>query len=501
MESDEGLQKHLSNLLQFGFSIITGVFHVVEHDGEGGETLLVDGFYAAEQLRQKDSKAYEFLTKKVVAHEYNPCDRSPLFTLSAEDTRLFYNYYGKLTQEVQNKDNEFWVKLKPDMVLFVDNWRVMHGRSAFTGRRYVSGCYLNRDDWISRARDFGLLFIDSIQIKTPIQNEKSRWHFRQTSVTMQDFLENILHKIPYPVYNLSTKIEIIKKIFRYDKKIYSTIKLEGSRAQDIEKQENGIILNYGKYNLNLLYIWLRDHCRCDVCYNKKTNQKNVDNYTLSSDIKPEHIDYNGQDGHFTCYSLDWLLENTFHPFHQDRVTKKLWNSHTLKDEALPTVEYKHYMESDEGLQKHLSNLLQFGFSIITGVFHVVEHDGEGGETLLVDGFYAAEQLRQKDAKAYEFLAKKVVAHEYNPCDRSPLFTLSAEDTRLFYNYYGKLTQEVQNKDNEFWVKLKPDMVLFVDNWRVMHGRSAFTGRRYVSGCYLNRDDWISRARDFGLLSL
>ncbi|KAJ8310775.1 hypothetical protein KUTeg_012640 [Tegillarca granosa] len=279
-----------------------------------------------------------------------------------------------------------------------------------------------------------------------------------------------------------------------------TVVIEGSRAQDIEKQEDGIILNYGKYNLNLLYIWLRDHCRCDVCYNKKTNQKNVDNYTLSSDIKPEHIDYNGQDGHFTCYSLDWLLENMFHPFHQDRVTKTLWNSHTLKDEALPTVEYKHYMESDEGLQKHLSNLLQFGFSIITGVFHVVEHDGEGGETLLVDGFYAAEQLRQKDAKAYEFLAKKVVAHEYNPCDRSPLFTLSAEDTRLFYNYYGKLTQEVQNKDNEFWVKLKPDMVLFVDNWRVMHGRSAFTGRRYVSGCYLNRDDWISRARDFGLLA-
>lgn len=96
---------------------------------------------------------------------------------------------------------------------------------------------------------------------------------------------------------------------------------------------------------------------------------------------------------------------------------------------------------------------------------------------------------------------KLMHIRYNPCDRSPLFTLSAEDTRLFYNYYGKLTQEVQNKDNEFWVKLKPDMVLFVDNWRVMHGRSAFTGRRYVSGCYLNRDDWISRARDFGLLSL
>lgn len=54
----------------YNFYFRIQVFHVVEHDGEGGETLLVDGFYAAEQLRQKDAEAYEFLTKQVVAHEY-----------------------------------------------------------------------------------------------------------------------------------------------------------------------------------------------------------------------------------------------------------------------------------------------------------------------------------------------------------------------------------------------------------------------------------------------
>ena len=31
-----------------------------------------------------------------------------------------------------------------------------------------------------------------------------------------------------------------------------------------------------------------------------------------------------------------------------------------------------------------------------------------------------------------------------------------------------------------------------DNWRVLHGRTAFTGKRRMSGAYINRDDFISR---------
>lgn len=41
-------------------------------------------------------------------------------------------------------------------------------------------------------------------------------------------------------------------------------------------------------------------------------------------------------------------------------------------------------------------------------------------------------------------------------------------------------------------------VIFIDNWRVMHGREAFTGLRQLCGCYLTRDDVLSAARCFGL---
>ena len=31
-----------------------------------------------------------------------------------------------------------------------------------------------------------------------------------------------------------------------------------------------------------------------------------------------------------------------------------------------------------------------------------------------------------------------------------------------------------------------------DNWRVLHGRSSFTGKRRLYGAYINRDDYVSK---------
>lgn len=46
------------------------------------------------------------------------------------------------------------------------------------------------------------------------------------------------------------------------------------------------------------------------------------------------------------------------------------------------------------------------------VFHCLKHEGTGGRTLLVDGFNAAEQLRQKTAESFELLAHIPIGHEY-----------------------------------------------------------------------------------------
>ena len=36
------------------------------------------------------------------------------------------------------------------------------------------------------------------------------------------------------------------------------------------------------------------------------------------------------------------------------------------------------------------------------------------------------------------------------------------------------------------------LTIVIDNWRVMHGRSAFDGERRMCGAYIGADDWKSR---------
>lgn len=73
----------------------------------------------------------------------------------------------------------------------------------------------------------------------------------------------------------------------------SSVSLQGSRNRDVTLNKDSLSLRYGHYHLDLPYVWLRDHCRCDVCYNHKTCQKNIDNYDLDLDISPTQVAFDG----------------------------------------------------------------------------------------------------------------------------------------------------------------------------------------------------------------
>ena len=51
----------------------------------------------------------------------------------------------------------------------------------------------------------------------------------------------------------------------------------------------------------------------------------------------------------------------------------MWDKDILEGQPLPVVHYNEYMNTDDGLKKHLTNLLQFGFSIISGVNIYVQY--------------------------------------------------------------------------------------------------------------------------------
>ncbi len=154
-----------------------------DYDATGGESIMVDGFKIAEILKNTDKEIYNILTEIEIPGNYigdgvHLEARRPVFklTLDGKISQVSFNNYDRgvfrlkndkgkqLYKAIRNFDqlanNERlqWRKvLKPGEMLIFDNWRVMHGRGEFKGKRKMSGCYINREDFESSCRMHKLL--------------------------------------------------------------------------------------------------------------------------------------------------------------------------------------------------------------------------------------------------------------------------------------------------------------------------------------------------------
>lgn len=169
-------------------------------------------------------------------------------------------------------------------------------------------------------------------------------------------------------------------------------------------------------------------------------------------------------------------------------------------------------------------------------FHLLSHMGSGpkdgtetslgGKSLLVDGFHAAQILKAEEPGLFDILAsvgvpchasgnkgiaiapdklypvldydaKRNMMHRirWNNDDRGVVPVGSGFSAMQWYEAAMKWNEILTRKELEYWFQLKPGNVLIFDNWRVLHGRSAFTGIRRICGGYINRDDFISRWRN------
>lgn len=300
------------------------------------------------------------------------------------------------------------------------------------------------------------------------------------------------------------------------------------------------------------------------------------------------------DGHQSTYAWDWLHTHSYSPIlrtSEPLATKKpkLWDAE-LK---LTPVDHEAVMNTDEGLRQWLDQLETYGISFVEGVpttveateklarrlcflrethysqgmwsftadlahadtaytqlalgahtdntyftepaglqmFHKLEFEGKGGDSLFVDGFSVAKQLKALSPNAYRTLSNTLVpTHSagdenvlivptpranpilnhgpdgelyqirYNNDDRSTLDHLSSTQLEEFYDALFLWSDLLKSKKNELWDTLSPGRVVVFDNWRVLHGRSAFTGHRRICGAYFPWDDYKSRARTIRMTS-
>ena len=79
--------------------------------------------------------------------------------------------------------------------------------------------------------------------------------------------------------------------------------------------------------------------------------------------------------------------------------------------------------------------------------------------------------------------------------------LTFEESRSYYKAIKNFADIIENTENELWYRLKDGELLFIDNFRVMHGRSQFNGDRQLLTAYVPHDDWISKAAIFKLIKI
>ncbi|KZV64432.1 Trimethyllysine dioxygenase [Peniophora sp. CONT] len=299
--------------------------------------------------------------------------------------------------------------------------------------------------------------------------------------------------------------------------------------------------------------------------------------------KPEGLEIIWQPAsapHTSVYPWSWLQYNTYDPAPEPKQSEKvLWGSKIAQ--SPPTVAYDEVMASETGLYKWLSNIDKFGFCFVSGVppnpeateelstrigfirtthyggfwdftadlargdtaytnlalpahtdntyftdpcglqiFHLLQHDGKGGQTLLVDGFYVAGLLKELNPTAYEQLStQEVTAHaageedilykakapvlthdakgelakvRWNNDDRSVVRGVSGSDMLAWYDAMREWNKGLTSADAEYWVKLTPGTVVAIDNHRVLHGRAAFDGTRRMCGAYIGVDEFRSK---------
>ena len=178
------------------------------------------------------------------------------------------------------------------------------------------------------------------------------------------------------------------------------------------------------------------------------------------------------------------------------------------------------------------------------MFHLLEHDGEGGESLFQDAFYAARQLYKHHPRSFQTLARVPMpssyvdkSDHYTPAIPGPILVCQRTwDTRAHLtpadllqvrhnnddrgilggtsapwirgrgamrDLYRALTHwqaalagelGADREDGQLWMRLRPGTAVLFDNWRVLHGRAAFTGPRTIVGCYIGMDEYRSRLR-------
>jgi len=340
-------------------------------------------------------------------------------------------------------------------------------------------------------------------------------------------------------------------------------------------------------------LWLRDNCstggekrgahRTALISDLDPDLTTIDAHL--NDLGEVEVEFS--DGHVSMFSPTWLLENCPEPASRRLRTRRISHFRAgtpLREFTLPTTGSAEHCDlldavkewgvaivndvpPDEAGTERLAALIgkvrdsDFGrlFDIVVepnawessqstdaqdphtddpyryapsgaSILHCVDVSTNGGDSLLVDGFAVAEQLRDDDPDAFDLLSSvhvPFVRHRSDSVAQGEDVNLIADaavialdrddeicgirfhqrafgpfdiDPAVMGDYYRALIEfgrRVNDPANTIQLRLRPGQAIVYDNQRALHGRTAFSiegGRRHVRLCTIDRDQFHSRLR-------
>lgn len=153
------------------------------------------------------------------------------------------------------------------------------------------------------------------------------------------------------------------------------------------------------------------------------------------------------------------------------------------------------------------------------VLHCLRYDAVGGDNTFVDALSVLahlddtapevlDTLRRVDIPGryigdgahlvarrpvLRFEGERFAQVSYNHHDRAPMLLPEPEMTAV-YRALSAFDRAANDPDLQFELALRPREAVVFDNWRLLHGRRAFDGDRWLGGGYVNREDLESTTR-------
>ena len=173
-----GLQAHTDNPYRDPVPTIQ-ILHCLKSSTKGGDSKVVDGFKAALRLKKENKKYFNLLSKycsrfefkgkkdvhlksrfpmivlspdgELLAVHFNNRSMAPITDVPYRDMEDYYKAYRKFSSIIDNPKMAVSFKLNPGDCFLVDNTRVLHARTSYTGSgsRWLQGCYTDKDGLLS----------------------------------------------------------------------------------------------------------------------------------------------------------------------------------------------------------------------------------------------------------------------------------------------------------------------------------------------------------------